>query len=108
MTTSDLFTFVTLVVASISMLLSCIALWPQSRQTLSFVRDVVLWTTLVFVFVGMATLGWRHFRVNYRPRLQPQSTAAWETDPTLIETSFSQASETPATPNSLAWGPSGR
>lgn len=88
MTMSDGLTLVTLIVATISMLLSCIALWPQSKQTLSFVRDIVLWMVLVFVFVGLATLGWRHFRVHYQPRSPSPASDAWENDPAVSEASF--------------------
>ena len=112
MTTSDFLTLVTLVLASVSLLLSSIALWPQSRQVLSLVRDVVLWMVLVFVFVGIATVGWRHFRVYYQPRILPQSADAWGKDPAggdsaMIEV---QLSPTPsaADPNSMAWQQAGR
>ena len=57
---------VTLILASISMLLSTLALWPQWRNALAFLRDIVLWATLVFIVVGVATMGWRYHRVSNR------------------------------------------
>lgn len=66
MNTSDGLTIVTLIVASISMLLSSLALWPQWRNALAFLRDIVLWLILVFIVVGAATMGWRHYRVSNR------------------------------------------
>jgi hypothetical protein len=111
MTMSDGLTLVTLIVATISMLLSCIALWPQSKQMLSFVRDVVLWMVLVFIFVGAATLGWRHYRVYYQRRLPSPPTDVWETDPAVIDANYSQplVSTTPAQAahgagDPIAWG----
>ena len=108
MTLSDGLTLVTLVVATISMLLSCIALWPQSRQMLSFVRDVVLWLVLVFVFVAVATLGWRHYRVQYQLRNQPQSRDAWGTLPAGTPSNYPEPSVQRATTDSLAWETPGR
>lgn len=88
MTISDGLTLVTLIVATISMLLSCIALWPQSKKVLSFARDVVLWMVAVFVFVGVATLGWRHYRVHYQPPSVTPPEAAWQSEPGVVETSL--------------------
>ena len=88
MTTSDGLTLFTLVVATISMMLSCVALWPQSRKALSFARDVVLWLLVIVAFVGVSTLGWRHFRVNYQRRPPPSVLEAAPGQPALIETSY--------------------
>ena len=71
MSTSDGLTIVTLIVASISMLLSSLALWPQWRHALAFLRDIALWVTLVFVVVGAATMGWRYLRVSNRAPAAP-------------------------------------
>ena len=72
MSTSDGLTIVTLIVASFSMLLSSLALWPQWRHALAFLRDIVLWVTLVAIVVGAATMGWRHYRVSNRAPAAPR------------------------------------
>ncbi len=76
MSKSDGLTIVTLVVASISMLLSCLALWPQWRHALAFLRDIILWAALLFLVVGAATLGWRYHRLSNRPPAVPAE--PWE------------------------------
>ena len=101
---SDGLTLITLAVATISMVLSCVALWPQSRQMLSFVRDVVLWLVLVFVFVAVATLGWRHYRVHYQSKTPPPSTGTWgRTQPAGVSSGYPTSSPQPAAADSLAW-----
>ena len=71
MNTSNGLTIVTLIVAAISMLLSSLALWPQWRHALAFLRDIVLWMTLMFIVVGAATMGWRYYRVSNRAPAVP-------------------------------------
>lgn len=58
MTATEGLTVVTLVVALISMLLSCMALWPQWKDSLAVVRDTVLWMAVVVVLVAAATVSW--------------------------------------------------
>ncbi len=85
---SDGLTIVTLVVASISMILSSIALWPRSREALSFVRDVTLWVIFLFVFVGAATLGWRQYRLANRDFENAVQTEHWPGEPKVIEANY--------------------
>ena len=64
-------TLITLVVATMSMLLSAMALWPQWKHGLAFIRDAVLWTALVVVVIGVATIGWRNYRISNQKVLAP-------------------------------------
>ena len=60
-TASDGLTIVTLVMAIISMSLSCMALWPQWKDSLAMVRDVVLWMAMVAVLVAVVTVSWNRY-----------------------------------------------
>jgi len=47
-------------IASIaSMLLSCAALWPHSKDGMATIRDAILWGAFIFVISGAATVGWK-------------------------------------------------
>ena len=48
-----------LVMSVISMVLSSIALWPQWKNGISVLRDIVLWAALIFVVVGTLNILWR-------------------------------------------------
>lgn len=60
-TVTEGLTIVTLVMAIISMALSSLALWPQWKDSLAVIRDVVLWMALVIFLVAVATLGWKRY-----------------------------------------------
>lgn len=59
MIATDSLMIATLIMSIVSMILSCMALWPQCKDGLVVVRDRVLWIALVAVVVGGATLAWR-------------------------------------------------
>ena len=67
-------TIITLIMASISMLLSSMALWPQWKSSLAALRDAVLWMALVFVIVVAVTFGWKHYASSpAKPSSTPSS-----------------------------------
>lgn len=111
MTASDGLTLCTLIVATISMALSCMALWPHSRKALSHVRDFLLWVIAVFAIVGFSTLAWRHFRLNYQVRPRTIQEEYWaaearQAEVGVIETSLRRypSTQAPSTaPTSEYW-----
>ena len=52
-------TILALATSIVSMLFSMIALWPQWRDRLAVIRDVVLWAALALVALGLFRLGWQ-------------------------------------------------
>ena len=61
---SESLNLATLIVALMSMTLSCMALWPQCRDGVALIRDAILWAALIAVVVGATTLGWRSFQTR--------------------------------------------
>jgi uncharacterized membrane protein YdbT with pleckstrin-like domain len=60
-TATEGLTIATLIVALISMVLSCMALWPQWKDKVAKVRDMVLWMALVAVVVAVVTMAWNRY-----------------------------------------------
>jgi hypothetical protein len=58
-TTTEVLTIATLVMAIFSMLLSSMALWPQLKDKLASLRDTVLWMAMVAILVAAVTMGWK-------------------------------------------------
>ena len=69
-TATEGLTIATMVMAMISMILSCMALWPQWKDKVAKVRDMVLWMALVAVLVAVATVAWNRYA---RPRFAAPS-----------------------------------
>lgn len=57
----EVLTTITLIIASVSMVLSSLALLPHLRPGAAMLRDAILWAALVVVFVSMVGLGWRYW-----------------------------------------------
>ena len=58
---SEGLTIATMIMAIISMVLSCMALWPQWKDKVAKVRDMVLWMALVAVVVAVVTMAWNRY-----------------------------------------------
>ena len=63
-TATEGLTIVTMIVAIISMSLSCMALWPQWKDKVAKARDMVLWMALVAVVVAAVTMAWNRYAVQ--------------------------------------------
>ncbi len=65
-TTTEVLTIATLVMAIISMLLSSMAHSPQLKEKLASVRDTVLWMAMVAILVAAVTMGWNRLGDSQR------------------------------------------
>lgn len=62
-----------------SMLLSCAALWPHSKDGMASIRDAILWGAFIFMLAGAATVGWK--RINSTGSPMPWSPAVSQSNP---------------------------
>ena len=62
---------IALITSVASMLLSCAALWPHSKDGMASIRDAILWGAFIFMLAGAATVGWK--RINATGTSMPWS-----------------------------------
>ena len=65
---------IALITSVASMLLSCAALWPHSKDGMASIRDAILWGAFIFMLAGAATVGWK--RINATGTAMPWSPGA--------------------------------
>ena len=58
---------IALITSVVSMLLSCAALWPHSKDGMASIRDAILWGGFIFMLAGAATVGWNRLNSTGTP-----------------------------------------